>query len=725
MKLLKYFIGFIIIFGTLATESKAAHLVGGDLSYECVGPNTYRITLTIYRDCNCVSCAPFDPQAAITIRENLNNTLIMNLNVSIGVRDTIPVVISNPCLQTPPNVCTEQAVYDTTVTLSPAFAVNGFSITHQRCCRNNTINNILNPGSSGTTYTIDIPPTTTTTCNSSPVFTNKPPVVLCLNDDLVFDHSATDADGDSLFYELCDPLLGASTISPVANPADPPPYSTIAWANGFSTLNPITGNPSFAIDPNTGIITGTPTMSGQYVFSVCVSEFRNGVLLDIATRDYQFNVVSCGASARAVIVDQLDTCVGLDVTFDHNSTLATNVFWDFGDTTTTADTSIQQTPSYTYPDTGIYIVMLIVNPGTSCTDTVFHTYRVFYPVNAIVPAVPPQCVDGNSFDFDAKGAFGPHSEFFWEFGPSAIPSTSTEKNPTNIVFQDSGHFPIRLTITQFGCSDSDIGNDTVVVYPPPEIGFIIPDTVGCAPFEIQFIDSSLAWTDINYEWDFGDGNTSNEENPIHIYDTPGLYDVTLTIYTTSGCVDTLTMVKSDAIRIHPSPSASMQVNPTSASEYNPFINITNTSTGFTSFEIHTGDGEIYSENNSIRHEYTDTGNFIVETVVINDFGCTDTARKIIRIEPESELHLPNAFTPEMSNNFIFLPGVRRALKYEFIVLNRWGQVIFETKNPEEGWNGTFQGTGTYVPAGVYVYIIKMVNADKTDRIVRGNITVIR
>ncbi len=724
MKLIKYFIGFIIFCGVFATESNAAHLVGGELSYECVALNQYRITLTIYRDCNCVSCADFDSQANITIYNNTTGLIASNLSVPMGARSNIPVVISNPCLTVPPNVCTEQAVYQTIVNL-PGNGFDGFTVTHQRCCRNNTISNIINSGSSGTTYTVEIPPNTSGVCNNSPVFNNKPPVALCVNDALTFDYSATDVDGDSLYYELCDPLLGGSTTSPVVNPAAAPPYSPITWSTGFSTSNPIPGAPGFSIDPNTGILTGTPTLTGQFVFSVCVSEFRAGVLLNTSTRDYQFNVVNCGAIAKAVINDQLDTCVGLDVVFGHNSTLSNTVFWDFGDTTSTADTSSLQTPSYTYPDTGVYRVMLIVNPGTSCTDTVFHTYRVFYPVNAIVPSVPPQCVDGNSFNFNANGAFGPHSEFFWEFGPMAVPSTSTDKDPTGIVFQDSGHFPVRLTITQFGCSDSDIGNDTVIVYPRPEVHFILPDSVGCAPYEVQFIDSSLAWTSLNYEWDFGDGTTSNQQNPFHTYEIPGSYDVTLTIYTTDGCIDTLSLTKTDAIQVNPSPEASMRVNPSSVSEYEPFISIRNTSSGFTSFEIHAGDGTVYTENNEVVHEYTDTGNYIIETIVFNDFGCTDTARKTIRIEPESELHLPNAFTPGMSNNNVFLPGVRRALKYEFIVYDRWGKVLFRTTNPNQGWDGTAMGTNNVVPTGVYVYVIKMLDADKNDRIVRGNITLIR
>ena len=134
----------IVLFFTLALlsfPSKAAHLVGGEISYKCISTgtngNTYQIRLTIYRDCNS-SGAPFDMQAQITIYGGPNqNTVVQTVMVGRGAIVGIPAVVNNPCLQTPPNVCTEKATYTTNVTLQPA--THGYTITYQRCCRNNTI----------------------------------------------------------------------------------------------------------------------------------------------------------------------------------------------------------------------------------------------------------------------------------------------------------------------------------------------------------------------------------------------------------------------------------------------------------------------------------------------------------------------------------------------------------------------------------------------------------
>jgi len=150
---------FVLLFSFAPLS--AAHLVGGEISYRCVGSNTngnvYQIKLTVYRDCNS-SGAPFDNFAPITIYGGAaQNVAVQNLSVARGQITSIPAVVANPCLQTPPNVCTEKAIYQATVTLQPS--THGYTIVYQRCCRNNTITNVGNSGNWGSTYHITIPQT--------------------------------------------------------------------------------------------------------------------------------------------------------------------------------------------------------------------------------------------------------------------------------------------------------------------------------------------------------------------------------------------------------------------------------------------------------------------------------------------------------------------------------------------------------------------------------------
>lgn len=112
----------------------------------------------------------------------------------------------------------------------------------------------------------------------------------------MFDHSATDIDGDSLVYELCTPLDGASFSDPIPQPPYNPPYNPVTFISPYSQsnmLNGVAGGVNLSINPQTGILTATPTTIGQFVVGVCVKEYRGNIFLGTTRRDFQFNVIPC------------------------------------------------------------------------------------------------------------------------------------------------------------------------------------------------------------------------------------------------------------------------------------------------------------------------------------------------------------------------------------------------------------------------------------------------
>jgi hypothetical protein len=253
----------------------ATHIVGGEMSYRSLGNNNYEITLTVYRDCY-NGVAPFDNPAAIAIYSGTGG-LVSNNQVNISSQLSLPSVVNNPCLIPPINLCYELARYVFTATLPP---VNGgYTIVYQRCCRNQTIINLSNLYNTGGTYMATIPGPMLASANSNPVFNSLPPTFICQNDLFTFDHSATDADGDSLVYELCAPLTGGDRNNPAPSPADPPPYIPVVYASPYSINNMLGGTLPFSIDSRTGIITARPPAAGQFVYGVCVNEYRNGILI--------------------------------------------------------------------------------------------------------------------------------------------------------------------------------------------------------------------------------------------------------------------------------------------------------------------------------------------------------------------------------------------------------------------------------------------------------------
>ena len=175
----------------------ATHIIGGEMSYQYAGNNVYNFTLKVYRDC-LNGAAPFDNPANIFVF-NASGDLIDQLVPALLLDDTIPVTQS--CSGMPSDLCAEQGTYQFDVTLPPI--AGGYTLVYQRCCRSGIISNLQAPLEEGMTIMATIPDMTLATGNNSPVFENYPPTAFCLNVPINFDHSATDADGDSLVYELC------------------------------------------------------------------------------------------------------------------------------------------------------------------------------------------------------------------------------------------------------------------------------------------------------------------------------------------------------------------------------------------------------------------------------------------------------------------------------------------------------------------------------------------
>lgn len=281
----------ILIAFTASLHLNANHLIGGELSYRCEGGSTYKISLSLYRDCNCTNCAEFDNSAILTIFDG-NNTFVRTEElILLGTKNILPN-ISSLCIDETSEFCVESSIgYEYIVNLPPTGS--GYKIVYQRCCRNNTITNIIDPGDTGSTYEVVIPPSSSAECNNSAVFNNFPPIAICAGYPFEFDHSATDADGDSLVYELCTPFSGANPQDPQPVTASSPPYDPVVWEDGFSAGNPLVSNPQITLNTSTGQLSGLPVAIGQFVVAVCVKEFRNGILLNTSTRDFQFNVIDC------------------------------------------------------------------------------------------------------------------------------------------------------------------------------------------------------------------------------------------------------------------------------------------------------------------------------------------------------------------------------------------------------------------------------------------------
>ena len=682
----------------------ATHIVGGEIFYDFISGTTYRITLKLYRDC-AFGNAAYDNPATIFIFNNAGS-FVDSVEIPFPGSTVLPVTINNPCFTPPTNICVEEAIYITNVSLPPISG--GYDITYQRCCRNNSILNLINPGDVGSTYMAHIPDPSSGINNSSPHYINFPPIFLCLGVPLSFNHAATDPDGDSLYYELCDPFTGLDPTCPIVGGqasagcpilAPPPPSPPVTWLSPYNAAYPISASPALDIDPNTGFMTGTPDFLGQWVVGVCVSEFRNGVLMDINKRDFQFNVVDCPNLPVASIPQQTQFCFGYTVNFTQNSLNAFNYHWDFGDPSTNLDTANVVSPTWTYADSGKYTVMLIINPGTLCADTQASTFYI-YPLLAPTFVAPPgECIYNNSFNFAGSGAYFGNGTFNWDFGAGATPSSSSQLDPTNIVFNSAAVHPVTFTVSENGCTKSY--TDSVTVYSKPIALFALSTLTGCVLNPVELIDSSVSEAPLTYYWDFGNGTSSTLPNPSISYTAAGSYIIRLIVTSEYGCKDTA--ILQNPLTVNPSPVAGFSLTPTIVTIADPNILMTDQSILATGCEVFWGDGTSSDNCDSI-HTYTAIGNYTIMQIVVNLSGCYDTAYSDLAVQSEFFFWIPNAFTPNKNElNEIFKPKVIGVHDYSFLIFDRWGTKIFDTSDTEEGWNGYYKNK--LCKGDVYVYKI--------------------
>ncbi len=506
---------------------QATHIVGGELTYECLGNDDYEITLTVYRDCFLgASDAPFDDPAHIGIFNGTTGFRLSTLDLPLTTQDdTITVAIADTCLFVPDAVCVHTTTYTGIVSL-PDNGI-GYTLAYQRCCRNETILNITDPKQTGATFISVITPKALAECNSQATFDDWPPIFICVNEPINYSHAATDSEGDSLSYKLCQPFTGATIENPDPPTPSSPPYTQVTWNGSYSTANMLGGSDPLSIDPNTGFITGIPPIVGQFVVGVCVEEWRDGELIAEIRRDFQYNVGLCGV-VQSVIGNASVLCDALDITFDNQSTNSTNYTWDFGDPTTTADVSTAFEPSYTYPDTGVYTVTLTSEPGSECVDVLtfdLHVKEVSLTPDFQAHVYPCQTgaylVELDDLSTDARNDI---VSWEWEVSDG---QTSNDQYASFIVDPATGtNFTVSLTITDSEGCDKSI---TYNLPPANPMGTLPNDAIICAGSSVELFPEYFPNSPLTFAWSPAIGlSNPNIANPTATPLATTTYQVSIT-----------------------------------------------------------------------------------------------------------------------------------------------------------------------------------------------------
>jgi gliding motility-associated-like protein len=267
----------------------------------------------------------------------------------------------------------------------------------------------------------------------------------------------------------------------------------------------------------------------------------------------------------------------------------------------------------------------------------------------------------------------------------------------------------------------------VLYQPVPAFIVIEPSQfIGCLPAEIIFTNLSNP-IDETYDitWTFGDGGISKDISPSYVFENEGIFSVNLEIVSPIGCETSATFPS--WIKILPKPTADFSFSPAQPNILEKEVDFIDQSIDAVSWQWDFN-GEAVAFDSNPTYTFQDSGVVFITLLVKHESGCTDTLTKEIDVLPLTYLYFPNAFTPNydsLNDEFIgkgFYDGLK---SYYLSVWNRWGEKIFETTDPSEGWNGKKNNTGADAPQDVYVYIAKYVGPRGNEESLKGNITLIR
>ncbi|WP_234735823.1 gliding motility-associated C-terminal domain-containing protein [Tellurirhabdus bombi] len=276
----------------------ASHIVGGNVRLVATGKtNRYVLGIHLFMDDLNSNVGDVKSEVVVTIYGRRNNIKMGDYKLPLTDKKVISTT-NNACVNLRPLKLSEVR-YAAELTLDPDRFddARGYYVVYGTCCRNPTINNIVQPNDAGMVFHLEFP-SLKERVNSSPVFSNPVTLYACINKPLTFSFKATDADNDVLRYSLVTPYKGFTSQSNGASNEPSQNYPTVQWQNGFDAGNAVPGSPTLQIDMNTGLLSVTPNQIGLFVFTVLCEELRvepGNALQRIGSvrRDFQIAVVEC------------------------------------------------------------------------------------------------------------------------------------------------------------------------------------------------------------------------------------------------------------------------------------------------------------------------------------------------------------------------------------------------------------------------------------------------
>ncbi len=359
-----------------------------------------------------------------------------------------------------------------------------------------------------------------------------------------------------------------------------------------------------------------------------------------------------------------------------------------------------------------YMVVATVN---NCTNTAMVTVSVLpLPIPQIVVTNSNVCVKELIRMIGSGGI-----SYNWE-GPNAyLYSEPTFSFIANSVSR-AGTYTLLVT-DEHGCQNYT--TTAIAIQPLPYGSLVAGNLSGCVPYcsDFNFVTSATNPNNIDVTWVI-EGTKLAAKKFHRCFTTPGLINVNANFNDTiSHCTNSATFV----INAHPLPTADFSWSPEKPIESMETVVFSDKSKGE---QINTWSWFFKTNeefHSSVQHPeflFKDAGKYPIVLIAKNAWGCSDTAIKVITVEPDFTIFIPNAFSPNGDGvNDVFLPVLRGVKSFYMAVFNRWGAKLFETSEPTIGWNGYYNGEACKMD--VYIWKATISGLNGAIKELNGHVTI--
>lgn len=357
---------------------------------------------------------------------------------------------------------------------------------------------------------------------------------------------------------------------------------------------------------------------------------------------------------------------------------------------------------------GTYDITYIM-PG-QCPDTVIHQIEVIEYQDPVIDNISALCINDGNVQLNSSIPGG-----VWS-------GASNSSGVVNTSSLGVGTFEAYYAL-QVQCSGSD--TIEITINDLPSLNISVSDTLGCVPMSVNISDLNTQ-TGNTYNW-FLDGNAvSSAASDVLSFNNPDCQELSVTVTDANGCSSSATYPS--LICTEPYPSAYFEYSPENPTTYDFLVDVYNMSSDAASYQWNF-EGSPYSldENITLNFNNYDPNDYYLCLTASNYLGCADTYCDTIHLVDEFALFVPNTFTPDgdgKNDTFGPLYSGERPEEASFMVFNRWGQLIFETDNLDQDWDGSYLGNPSAVDAYVWKIKYKVPNSNKRETKI-GHVSLIR